>query len=577
MSEKISSKNVYQLVYASKVVAGFSEKDLVDILRTSRKNNKNLLITGALVYNKGYFLQMLEGEREAVEALFNVIAQDARHEKTNCFFRGEVQNRIFPDWYMGWFQHEVDENLVLSDLVNLYDSKHPASQFFVEKLLEVQGKLQIHQSTADANNLSEINWFIEEICSPSMRLMFDMMHNPKLAIYILRLKLGLDSLSVGVIICDLERNIAYINHSAVTILSNAENDIRTDLPDFDVDNLIGKNIDLFHKYPAHQINILDKLTNTTEYVTTIGGHLLLIKTTAIMDEFKQRIGFMAEIDDITVREQNKIDLEISIEKNVLLHNQVVQMQKIESISRLTSGVAHDFNNLLMVISGYNEMIKFSAEDVLLESISREQVSAELIENSKQIQAAGGKAASLIEKMLLYCRRDGKNDVLNPVVDLNKVLQENLKMLRSTIPNTIVFETDLVEQTFDLSHLDETYLNQVIVNLFINARDAIDGKGIITLTTRAVENIEHLCSCCQSNVEGRFLQISVSDNGSGIDPVISKRIFEPFFTTKQVGDGTGLGLSVIAGIVHNAGGHVLLESEVGVGSKFKILFPLNNAT
>ena len=575
MSVNISSKNFYQLVYASKASEGFSEKDLVDILCSSRKNNKNLLVTGALVYNKGYFLQMLEGERETVEALFNVIEDDARHEKTNCFFRGEVQNRMFPDWYMGFFQHEVDESLVLSDLVNFYDSQHPASQFFVEKLLEVQGKLQIHQSTAQANNISEINWFIEEICSPSMRLMFDMMHNPKLAIYILRLKLGLDSLSVGVIICDLERNIAYINDSAVNILSNAEDDIRTDLPDFDVNTLIGKNIDLFHKYPAHQINILDKLTNTQEYVTTIGGRLLSIKTTAITDEFKQRIGFMAEIDDITVREQNKIDLEISIEKNVLLHNQVVQMQKIESISRLTSGIAHDFNNLLMAISGFNEMIKFSAEDVLLESITRAQVSAELIENSKQIQIASGKAASLIEKMLLYCRRDGEIAVVhNPVVDLNTVLQENIKMLRSTIPNTIAFKTDLVEQTLDLSHLDETYLNQIIVNLFINARDAMDGKGIITLTTREVENIEHLCSCCQSNVEGRFVQISVTDNGSGIDPIVAKRIFEPFYTTKQVGDGTGLGLSVIVGIVHNAGGHVLLESEVGVGSTFRILFPIS---
>jgi signal transduction histidine kinase len=215
--------------------------------------------------------------------------------------------------------------------------------------------------------------------------------------------------------------------------------------------------------------------------------------------------------------------------------------------------------------------------VLLESISREQVSAELLESSQQIQVASGKAASLIEKMLLYCRRDGEMAAVNnPVVDLNAVLQENIKMLRSTIPNTIAFETDLVEQAFDLSHLDETYLNQIIVNLFINARDAIDGRGIIKLTTRVVENIEKLCSCCQSNVDGQFVQISVTDNGSGIDPIVAKRIFEPFYTTKQVGDGTGLGLSVIVGIVHKAGGHVLLESEVGVGSTFRLLFPLVNA-
>ena len=280
-----------------------------------------------------------------------------------------------------------------------------------------------------------------------------------------------------------------------------------------------------------------------------------------------------------IANEKKISTEIvkAHEKNHVLNAQISQLQRLESIGRMTAGIAHDFNNLLMAISGYNEMIKFSAEDVLLESISREQVSAELLESSQQIQVASGKAASLIEKMLLYCRRDGEMAVVNnPVVDLNAVLQENIKMLRSTIPNTIAFETDLVEQTFDLSHLDETYLNQIIVNLFINARDAIDGRGIIKLTTRVVENIEKLCSCCQSNVDGQFVQISVTDNGSGIDPIVAKRIFEPFYTTKQVGDGTGLGLSVIVGIVHKAGGHVLLESEVGVGSTFRLLFPLVNA-
>jgi signal transduction histidine kinase len=230
----------------------------------------------------------------------------------------------------------------------------------------------------------------------------------------------------------------------------------------------------------------------------------------------------------------------------------------------------------MAITGYNQLNKYSAEDVLLESKCRKELNEELLENTNQIQVASKKAASLIEKMLLYCRRDGDVEVHYPILDLNDVLNENVKMLRVTIPNTIAFETDLVEQTFDLSNLDETYLNQIIVNLFVNARDAMDGKGIITLKTSISENINNVCSCCQSNVDGRFVQISVTDNGSGIDPVVAKRIFEPFYTTKQVGDGTGLGLSVIVGIVHNAGGHVLLESEVGVGSTFRLLFPLVNA-
>jgi hypothetical protein len=153
MSAIISSENVYQLVYASKAAEGFCEKDLVDILHVARKTNKELEITGALIYNKGYFLQMLEGECEAVETLFKLIEGDKRHEKVNCFFRCKVPKRIFPDWYMGFFLHEVDENPALSGLVNLYES-NPASQFLVGKLLEVKSNLHITQPTAETNDIN---------------------------------------------------------------------------------------------------------------------------------------------------------------------------------------------------------------------------------------------------------------------------------------------------------------------------------------------------------------------------------------------------------------------------------------
>ena len=575
MSEKITLKNVYQLVYASKAAEGFSEKDLVDILRIARKTNKELLITGALVYNKGFFLQLLEGEREAVETLFKDIENDTRHEKVNCFYRNEVPNRIFPDWYMGFFQHDLDESFALTGIVNIYESEHPASQFFIQKLLEVQTNLHIHQSTTESDDISDINWIIEEICSPSMHLMFDMMHDPKLAIYILRLKLGFDGLSVGVIVTDMERNIAYINRSAINLLSNAENDIRTDLPDFNVDDLIGQNIDLFHKYPAHQINILDQLTNTNEYVTTIGGRLLSIKTTAIIDEFEQRIGFMAEFEDVTVREKNKADLHESIEKNLLLHNHVLHLQKLESISRLTSGIAHDFNNLLMAIAGNNDLNKLSAQDLTdIKTANIDVIQNELFDNTNQIEVACNKAAKLINQMLSYCRREQDEFIENPVLDVNNELHESLGMIRRMIPSFINFELNLTDKIIPILQLDESNFSQIIVNLSVNAADAIGNtKGTINFLTGLTE-FNSVCSCCQKSFNGNYVELSVADNGSGIDPVVAKRIFEPFYTTKQVGDGTGLGLSVIVGMVHNAGGHVLLESEVGVGSTFRLLFPIN---
>ena len=141
------------------------------------------------------------------------------------------------------------------------------------------------------------------------------------------LKLGLDSLTIGVILCDMQRNITYINESAVKILSDTDitNHIKSVLPDFNVDNLIGKCIDLFHVNPVKQINILNTLTHTVEYKIILGGHLLSVKTTALIDKAEQRIGYMAEVEDITEREKNKVELIKEIESNQKLSHQVLQM------------------------------------------------------------------------------------------------------------------------------------------------------------------------------------------------------------------------------------------------------------
>ncbi|MEN9896870.1 MAG: hypothetical protein RLZZ66_519 [Pseudomonadota bacterium] len=258
------------------------------------------------------------------------------------------------------------------------------------------------------------------------------------------------------------------------------------------------------------------------------------------------------------------------EKKFLL-NQLYHLQKMESVGRLTSGIAHDFNNLLMAITGYNEFNKFSAEGIDSGNPKLSELKAEIIANSTQIDVACSKSAQLIEKMLVYCRRNVENYVHNPVLDLNAVLRENLQMLRSIIPSTIQFEVDLAEQNFDLSKLDETNLNQMMVNLFMNARDAIQSKGVITLKTHVVEIVD-FCSCCQVEINGRFVEMSVGDNGRGIEANSIRPIFEPFYTTKRVEEGTGLGLSLVVGILHNMRGFILLDTEVGVGSTFRLLFP-----
>lgn len=256
-----------------------------------------------------------------------------------------------------------------------------------------------------------------------------------------------------------------------------------------------------------------------------------------------------------------------------------QLQKLESIDRLTSGVAHDFNNILGCIYGYLDLTHFAAEDLNGADTHQAHIQTEVFSNVEQMRRAAARAKDLIQKMLTYCRRDGSQKIENPVDDLHQSLTNNVSMLRAAIAKSIIFEIHLLEtpQKIDLA-IDETDLNQIILNLFINARDAFENeKGIIKLATTINIGLKGLsCSCCSKKIQGDFVEIRVTDNGCGIDPKIVHRMFDPFFTTKSVDSGTGLGLSVISGIVHNTSGHIVVNSILGKGTIFRLLFSVDKA-
>ena len=383
------------------------------------------------------------------------------------------------------------------------------------------------------------------------------------------LKLGLDRLAVGVILCDLQRNITYVNNSAVKILSDADikNDIRRALPDFNVDKLIGKNIDLFHVNPAHQITILDSLTHTVEYKINLGGHLLSIKTTALLNNEEQRLGYIAEVEDITVREQTKAGLIEEIERNKNLNQQVLQMQKMESLSRLTSGIAHDFNNILSAIIGYNQLNKFAGEDCTDESLKEE-----IIFNTEQVSKASERAVNLIKKMMAYSRQSTTNTEIE-VKPTHEVIDEVLVLVRPALTSKFQLKAEVDDKL--TIQIDSTSLHQILTNLIVNARDAMKQGGSITVALKQVKAHGLVCNSCVQKHEGEFIELSVADNGTGIDKEIVTHIFDPFFTTKKVGEGTGLGLSAVSGMVHEAEGHIIVESITEVlntGTTFRLLFP-----
>jgi two-component system cell cycle sensor histidine kinase/response regulator CckA len=275
-----------------------------------------------------------------------------------------------------------------------------------------------------------------------------------------------------------------------------------------------------------------------------------ISVSLIRDAKGEGAGFRGIARDITERKREE-------EERNALQEQLSQFQKMETIGQLAGGVAHDFNNLLTVITGYT--------DLLLNSIKPNNP---LYPDTIEIKKASEKAESLTRQLLAFSRKQA----LQPkVLDLNGLVSNMDKMLRRLIGENIQLVTVLTE---DLGKIkaDPGQIEQVIVNLAVNARDAMSDGGKLTIETANVKLDEQYTRTHISVIPGLYVMFSLSDTGTGITEEIKERIFEPFFTTKEKGKGTGLGLSTVYGIVKQSGGNISVYSEPGHGTTFKIYLP-----
>ncbi len=241
----------------------------------------------------------------------------------------------------------------------------------------------------------------------------------------------------------------------------------------------------------------------------------------------------------------------------VLEDQFRQSQKMEAVGRLAGGIAHDFNNLLMVVSGYTE--------VLLDQLTSAHPLHSKVE---AIQQASDRATTLTRQLLAFSR---KQHLELKVIDVNAIVADMERLLRPLIGEDIELTTSLAPAV-GCTRADAGQLEQVIMNLVVNAKDAMSNGGKICIRTASVTLDDSYRPENSFIKHGPYVLISVSDNGQGMDRETQARIFEPFFTTKEKGKGTGLGLSTVYGIIKQSGGYVFVQSELGRGTVFTIYFP-----
>ena len=283
---------------------------------------------------------------------------------------------------------------------------------------------------------------------------------------------------------------------------------------------------------------------------TKDGHLLTMHSSAspILDEADNIIGFLAIQRDITEHQR--------------LEQQFIQAQKMEAVGRLAAGVAHDFNNLLTIINGHSAL--------MLKQLPSDNPARE---SFADIKDAGERAAALTRQLLAFSRQQV---CTSTILDLNAIVSDSIKMLRRLIGEDIELVFDPAPDVGKVS-ADAGQIEQVLMNLAVNSRDAMPRGGKLTLEVSNFQANKDYAARHYPMPPGSYVMLVVSDTGCGIDWATQARIFEPFFTTKEQGKGTGLGLATVYGIVKQNGGYIWVHSELGFGTTFKIYLPLVEGT
>ena len=356
----------------------------------------------------------------------------------------------------------------------------------------------------------------------------------------------------------------FLNNYTPALLVNANNAKIIDANNAAV-KYYGYTWDELHSYELSKIspelisNIIEELKQT-----------LTNKNKSIITQHKLKNGNIRDVE--ILMSQVKLDDEMVIycvviditnklkreNKNKQLQKELEQAHKMEALGQLTGGIAHDFNNILGIIMGYT--------DLASEKLSNDPDN-KIPGYLGNIKNASIRARDLISSMMLFSRTGhGEYQPIN----ISLLVKEDIKMLRSIIPTSVEIKTN-IEEDLPSTLMEPTKLQQLLMNLCVNARDAMDNQGTLTVELKLRKIIDKTCLICFEQFDGDWLELSVTDTGSGMPDDVVQHIFEPFFTTKEKGKGTGMGMAVVHGIIQDLNAHALIDTEVGEGTTIHVLF------